>query len=204
MPSSLLELIQPENETPSSSRAFGRGSTGPRTKAGLRAIASNNLRHGLCSRRTVLPGEDVTEFELYRDELVHDLQPEGAIEELLVERIVIAGWRLRRATLAEAQILDLADQPRRLKSFIGPAVVSIAHPAVPRPLEHQVGVAFATSAQGVLDRLARYETTAERSLHRNLHELERLQARRAGITVAPPIAVDVDVTGVNFESQNQS
>ncbi len=127
----------------------------------------------------------------------------GAVEQMHVERIVTAGWRLRRPVLVENQVLDLADQPRRLKAFlVGPAVISLANPVRPRPPEHRVGAAFATSTTGVLDRLARYEVTHERSLHRNLHELERLQARRAGIPVLPPIAIDVDVTGGDFESQN--
>src|SRR5205085_1250898 len=101
---------------PSSTRSYGQGSTGPRTPEGKRAIAGNNLRHGLCSRRNVLPGEDATEFELFRNTLVRDLVPEGAVEELVVERIVSAGWRLRRAVRVENEVLELADQPRRLKA----------------------------------------------------------------------------------------
>jgi hypothetical protein len=44
------------------------------------------------------------------------------------------------------------------------------------------------------EKLQRYETTLERSLHRNLHELQRLQARREGGNVLSPIALDVDVS----------
>jgi hypothetical protein len=43
-----------------------------------------------------------------------------------------------------------------------------------------------------LEQVARYETHLERSLVRNLRELQRLQAFRAG--VAPPVAVDVSFT----------
>jgi hypothetical protein len=39
----------------------------------------------------------------------------------------------------------------------------------------------------------RYEVTLERSLYRALHELQRLQAARAGQPVPLPEAVDVDV-----------
>jgi len=46
----------------------------------------------------------------------------------------------------------------------------------------------------VLDKVARYEDGLERSLFRNLHELQRLQAARSGVVVAPPAAVDVDLT----------
>ncbi len=49
-------------------------------------------------------------------------------------------------------------------------------------------------------RLSRYETTIERSLYKALHELQRLQAARgAGGNVSPPVAVDVDVSGVSRE-----
>lgn len=42
----------------------------------------------------------------------------------------------------------------------------------------------------------RYESHLGRQFHRDLHELERLQARRLGQSVAAPLAVDVDVVGV--------
>jgi hypothetical protein len=42
-----------------------------------------------------------------------------------------------------------------------------------------------------LEKLNRYETSIERSLQRNLHELQRLQAARAGETVPPPAVVDM-------------
>jgi hypothetical protein len=46
----------------------------------------------------------------------------------------------------------------------------------------------------VLDKVARYESGLERSLFRALHELQRIQAARAGIIVPPPAAMDVDLT----------
>lgn len=41
---------------------------------------------------------------------------------------------------------------------------------------------------------SRYEGTLERSLFKALHELQRLQAVRAGNAVPPPVAVDVNVS----------
>jgi hypothetical protein len=47
-------------------------------------------------------------------------------------------------------------------------------------------------------KLSRYETTIERSLYKALHELQRLQvARRADGDAPPPVAIDVDVSGVS-------
>ena len=45
----------------------------------------------------------------------------------------------------------------------------------------------------VLDKLARYETSLERSLFRTLHQLQRLQAARSGAVVPPPAAVEIDL-----------
>jgi hypothetical protein len=42
-------------------------------------------------------------------------------------------------------------------------------------------------------KLARYETSIERSLYKALDELQRLQAARAGGKVPAPVVVDVNV-----------
>jgi hypothetical protein len=46
-------------------------------------------------------------------------------------------------------------------------------------------------------KLSRYETAIERGLHKALHELERRQfARGAAGSTPPPLALDVDVSGL--------
>ena len=51
-------------------------------------------------------------------------------------------------------------------------------------------------------KLSRYETTIERSLYKALHELQRLQAaRRADGNATPPVAIDVDVSGVSYDER---
>ena len=65
-----------------------------------------------------------------------------------------------------------------------------------------LGRTFLRDAGGAnaFSKLSRYEAAIERSLYRALHELQRLQAaRRAGGGVAPPPAVDVDVSGLPGE-----
>jgi hypothetical protein len=46
---------------------------------------------------------------------------------------------------------------------------------------------------GQFDNLSRHEEALTRSMLRGLHELERLQRRRAGESVAAPAALDVEV-----------
>ena len=65
-----------------------------------------------------------------------------------------------------------------------------------------LGRTFARDANGAnaFSKLSRYETTIERGLYKALHELQRLQASRgAGSGTPPPVAVDVDVSGVSGE-----
>jgi hypothetical protein len=63
-----------------------------------------------------------------------------------------------------------------------------------------LGLSFIRDANSsnAFSKLSRYETAIERSLYKALHELQRLQAaRRAEDNVSPPLAVDVDVSGVS-------
>jgi hypothetical protein len=63
-------------------------------------------------------------------------------------------------------------------------------------------MSFIRDANGAnaFSKLSRYETATERSLYKALHELQRLQAaRHVDGDVPPPVAVDVNVSGVSAE-----
>ncbi len=53
-----------------------------------------------------------------------------------------------------------------------------------------------TKRENSLAKLSRYETSIERSFYKALHELQRMQASREGKEVPLPLAVDVDVSGM--------
>jgi hypothetical protein len=100
-------------------------STGPRTAAGKAVSSRNALRHGLTARATVVLDEDPQDFERLRAELWTELAPRDAREELLVETVVQAAWRMRRAWRAEARLFNRAgrldrafSQPRELLTII--------------------------------------------------------------------------------------
>ena len=78
-------------------RLNAQKSTGPRTAEGKERVASNALKHGLTGKHVVLPGEDPAEFDAFRSELIADLAPRGALEEIFAEKIVADAWRFRRA-----------------------------------------------------------------------------------------------------------
>jgi hypothetical protein len=62
-----------------------------------------------------------------------------------------------------------------------------------------LGRTFARDADkaNAFSKLARYETSIERHLHRALHELERRQAARRGGNIPAPLTVDVEVSGMS-------
>ncbi len=151
-------------------------SVGPRSEAGKALVALNALRHGLTSRRPILPGEEAEVFAVLAAGLRAQLQPEGELEEQLVERIAAALWRLQRVSGVEAAVVARESGGGEGANF---------------------ALAFVRDAEGsdTFSRLRRYETTLERSVYRALHELERRQAARAGQDVPLPGVLEVEGLG---------
>jgi len=166
-------------------------STGPKTPKGKAAIRRNALKHGLLSQEVLLPGEDEAALKELGEHLRAELQPVGELENLLVERITAAAWRLHRLGRVEAGIFAW-----ELNNKFAVVTQSKADNTA-------LGLAFIRDANGAnaFSKLSRYETTLERSLDKALHELQRLQAaRNANGSVSPPAAVDVDVSGVSTDA----
>ena len=88
-------------------RLNAQKSTGPRTAAGRAASRFNALRHGLCARVVLLPGEDRRIYEAFAQHFADDLKPRGVIQEMLAGRAAAIAWALRRLPDAAA---DLAEQ----------------------------------------------------------------------------------------------
>lgn len=86
-------------------------STGPRTATGKAWSRMNALKHGLLSRQIVVRSrqcpENTKEFRELHQRLSEQLEPVGAMEELLVEQIVTSYWRLKRALVAESGEITL-------------------------------------------------------------------------------------------------
>ena len=94
-------------------------STGPKTSQGKAAARQSALRHGLLATQMLVPGEDETARKELSERLREELQPNGELEGLLVERIIAAAWRLRRLGRVEAGIFawerfeELAERAER-------------------------------------------------------------------------------------------
>lgn len=62
-------------------------STGPLTVVGKRAVGRNAIKHGIFAKELVLPHEDPEAYQDLLNQLGDELQPQGVIEQVLVERI---------------------------------------------------------------------------------------------------------------------
>jgi hypothetical protein len=169
-------------------------STGPKTPEGKANVRHNALKHGLLAKEVLLPEEDEELLRELDDHLRAALRPEGEMEDLLVEQIVAAHWRLRRLRRVETGVFDWelysAASDYRLRSQSGTTDTTT------------LGLSFIQDANGAnaFSKLSRYEASIERSYYKALHELQRLQAaRRADGNVSPPVAVDVEVSGSSRE-----
>jgi len=87
---------------PSGSRGLAdRKASGPRTEQGRERASRNATKHGVFSKVVVLKGESRVEYERLLAGLWKTLQPESALEELLVDKLATISWRQRRLLLAE-------------------------------------------------------------------------------------------------------
>jgi hypothetical protein len=164
-----------------------------------------------------------------------ELQPAGELENLLVDRIISAYWRLLRLGRVEAgifawelygelarraheeassytkqvSIIDDALDPYHLRpttTITDQEKYQAAHSEAQEMETKQeaetatLGRTFIRDANeaNAFSKLSRYEAAIERSLYKALHELQRLQAaRRADGNATPPVAIDLDVSGVS-------
>jgi hypothetical protein len=85
-------------------RRNGQKSKGPKTEEGKSRSRWNALKHGVLSQRLpVLHEDDSQTYTLLLENLQRDLNPGNALEEILVEKIAMAYWRLHIAYGYEAE-----------------------------------------------------------------------------------------------------
>jgi hypothetical protein len=87
---------------PSGSGELSDGkATGPRSEQGKQKSSRNATKHGVFSKVIILKGESRAEYEAVLEGLRETLQPEGPLEEFLVEKLATLEWRQRRLLMAE-------------------------------------------------------------------------------------------------------
>ena len=132
-------------------RANARRSSGPKTGAGKARSRTNAWKHGLTAEKVVIRGEDAQELDAIRREVWEEYQPLPGMESLLVERLAHFAWRIRRALIFEAALLEDGASGAGRLGYNG-------------------GNALAT--------LLRYEMSLTNASHRTLQQLLFLQDRR--------------------------
>jgi hypothetical protein len=87
---------------------------GVKIPAGKAITKYNALKHGLLAKEIVVTvgegAEDLEEFDALLADLEAQLKPEGTLEGMLVEKVAVAYWRLRRAYRYEVGLVrDVLD-----------------------------------------------------------------------------------------------
>jgi hypothetical protein len=75
-------------------------STGPKSDEGKSIVSKNAIKHGIFTRDLIISKgdgkEDEKEYRELLGNLIDNLNPQGQLESLLVEKIAVDFWRLRR------------------------------------------------------------------------------------------------------------
>jgi len=144
-------------------------STGPKTAAGKAKVSRNAVKHGFTSNEIVVAEEERENFEYLRDSLIVSVCPANTPEQLVFSQLLYAAWNLERIRIREGNCLLTG-------------LDALSDPATAKELEL----------------LHRYSVRFERSYHRNMNELKKLQTSRAiserwtaKTGEKPPLLVDV-------------
>lgn len=147
---------------------------GPKTVDGKLIASQNAIKHGFLAHNLLVKSEQAKDLSDFKDAVYFDLNPEGVMEELLVEKIIAAAWRWRRLLKIESQKFDEEDMFDRGNGSVR---------------------AFEGDNEQSMQTLIRYESNLEKIFYKALHELQRVQGMKLGQPVMAPIAIDLNVEG---------
>jgi hypothetical protein len=145
--------------------ARSQKSGGPKTQQGRQRSSQNSLKHGLFSAGALRKGESRAKLNSLLTGLRNDLEPEGELEELLVDKLAALAWLQRRV------IIMVGEQTQG--GFEASLLRDNAHGGQP------------------LELLLRYQTNLDREFDRGLSQLERLQRSRKGQPEPPTLNLNV-------------
>jgi len=109
---------QPSTRQVRANRRNAARSTGPKSPAGKAISSRNATRHGILASAVTLPGEQAEEFEAWRQACIAERQPRTAIESILVDKLALIGWRLRRVYPAEVGQIRLQQEAVRTSAAV--------------------------------------------------------------------------------------
>jgi hypothetical protein len=143
-------------------------STGPKSEKGKSITRMNAKRDGLTGQVITLSAEDLPVFEKLKSEMIADLAPKTTMELSLANSIAWDTWHLNHLRAVEMNMYALgADDPQIEIDSDNPQIQTALSAAVTFSNESQK---FAL--------MSLYEQRMNRSLHKNLETLRKLQAER--------------------------
>ncbi len=157
---------------------------GVKTDEGKEISKYNALKHGILSKEVLLEGEDENSLIELGKRIRGEIKPSGEIELILADRIISNIWRLRRFLEVERKVMELKREQELTDSFN-------VNYSSKEQTERKAGREMIVNEDTEI--LLRYEAAIERSIYKALHELQRIQAARAGEKPIAPVAVDVDI-----------
>jgi len=123
----------------------------------------NAFKHGMFARHLLVPGDDPSELLRFKIGMIKSLNPNDTFQQMIAERIICAGWKLRRMEQAEQEmyISELNDPQNPAKSP-GAAMVRLMK-------QGQAGMI------SEIERIQKYQQKLEGTINRNVKLLGKLQ-----------------------------
>ena len=149
-------------------RANAQRSTGPQSIEGKNRSKLNAIRHNLTGQVAALTEPDRIAFDAFSQDLIRDLEPRGAMELQLAQRIASDSWRLNRASAVEDNLYALGHHEGESADPNNHAQIEDAFSAAET---------FAKQAK-TLQLLSLYEQRLNRTVQKNLALLKSLQIER--------------------------
>ncbi len=132
----------------------------------------NSIKHGLLRKKIhLMPDESRYLFRKLNNSLIEYWQPTNLIENILVEQLAFNYLRLKRAFQLETEFIQKGKATAQKYNRLTVDFLSLRD----------------------FDRFARYITSIQRQISRNLHELERIHAAKKGQNVSVPGILDINI-----------
>jgi len=158
---------------------------GVKTKEGKSISRLNALKHGLLAEEVLMAGENKEDFKELSCDFNKSLNPEGAVENMLVDRIISNIWRLKRCIKIEKNLMEFQCDNSDKEDI---RMMTMT------PYQAERDSISDMARDPTLERIMRYEVMLEKGMLKALHELQRIQAKRTGELSNVPLAIDIDVS----------
>lgn len=167
-------------------QANAKRSTGPKSIAGKEVSSRNAISHGLTAKISLLPGEDVGEFEAMKAQLVAEFGPASGLEEQLVGKLASDLWRLRRIPVFEAAIFEYTEyleSVEPLDDLVDGGILNMAAATGDEKSFERRSfgrlLSKVLSGSDMLSKLDRHESHLARQIRFSLDRLQYLRSKRA-------------------------